>query len=124
MIEKQAKELANIIVKQTNEFYEKHMNAITNTFIPTEEGLQALQEILQKGLNLHNFIIKHSLYTDQPNIQASLIEEEKYVKLLQINDTNSKKLNLENAIQIWLQLLIVITLTSNNILNYYENKEN
>ena len=119
---KKAVELSKKIIDQVNDYMGKYVG-MNGKDVVTESSLLALQEILEEGFALHNFVVEKKLYENKPTITVSLNELEKFMKQLQINKDNAEKLRLSNAIQIWNQTKIVIAVLANNILDEFEEKE-
>jgi len=123
----------NTNVKKTVELSQKIMNQINDYMgnyigmngkdVVTDSSILALQEILEEGFALHNFVVEKKLYENKPIIIKGLIELEKFMNQLQINKENAEKLRLSNAIQIWNQTKIAIAVLANAILDEYEEKE-
>lgn len=123
----------NTNVKKTVELSQKIMNQINDYMgnyigmngkdVVTDSSILALQEILEEGFALHNFVVEKKLYENKPVIIKGLIELEKFMNQLQINKENAEKLRLSNAIQIWNQTKIAIAVLANAILDEYEEKE-
>lgn len=115
-------ELSQKIMNQINDYMGNYIG-MNGKDVVTDSSILALQEILEEGFALHNFVVEKKLYENKPVIIKSLIELEKFMNQLQINKENAEKLRLSNAIQIWNQTKIAIAVLANAILDEYEEKE-
>lgn len=119
---KKACELSKKILEQVDDYMSKYVG-MNGKDVVTDSSILELQEIIEEGFALHNFVVEKKLYENKPKIIVVLVELEKFMKQLQINKENAEKLRLSNAIQIWNQTKIVIAVLANSILNEYEEKK-
>lgn len=119
---KKACELSQKILDQINDYMGKYVG-MNGKDVVTDSSLLELQEILEEGFALHNFLVEKKLYENKPTITSALVELEKFMNQLQINKENAEKLRLSNAIQIWNQTKIVVAVLANTVLDEFEEKE-
>ena len=91
--------------------------------VVTDSSLMELQEILEEGFALHNYVVEKKLYEGKSKITVATVELEKFMNQLQINKENAEKLRLSNAVQIWNQTKIAVAVLANTILDEFEEKE-
>lgn len=115
-------ELSKKILDQINDYMGKYIG-MNGKDVVTDSSLMDLQEIVEEGFALHNYLVEKKLYENKPTLSSALIELEKYMNQLQINKENAEKLRLSNAIQIWNQTKIAIAVLANTVLNEFEEKE-
>lgn len=119
---KKACELSQRILDQINDYMGKYVG-MNGKDVVTDSSLMELQEILEEGFALHNFIVEKKLYEGKPRLTSATVELEKFMNQLQINKENAEKLRLSNAIQIWNQTKIAVAVLANTILDEFEEKE-
>lgn len=119
---KKSCELSKKLLDQINEYVGKY-TGVEGKDVTSEASLTELQEILEEGFALHNYLIENKLYESKPAITASLIQLEKFMNQLTINKENAEKLRLSNAIQVWNQAKIAIAVLASAVLDTYEEKE-
>jgi len=119
---KKACELSQRILDQINDYMGKYIG-MNGKDVVTDSSLMELQEILEEGFALHNFVVEKKLYESKPKLTAATVELEKFMNQLQINKENAEKLRLSNAIQIWNQTKIAVAVLANTILDEFEEKE-
>lgn len=119
---KKACELSQRILDQINDYMGKYVG-MNGKDVVTDSSLMELQEILEEGFALHNFVVEKKLYEGKPRLTSATIELEKFMNQLQINKENAEKLRLSNAIQIWNQTKIAVAVLANTILDEFEEKE-
>lgn len=117
-----ATDLSKKLLDQINSYCEQY-TGIDGKDLTTETSLALLQEILEEGFVLHNYIAEHKLYENKPTITSAMIELEKYMNRLQINKENAEKLKLSNAVQIWNQTKIAVAVLAGFVLDEFEEKE-
>lgn len=116
---KKACDLSKKLLDQINEYCGQY-TGINGKDVVSESSIALLQEIMEEGFALHNYLTEHKLYENKPAIQQSLIQLEDYMKRLAINKENAEKLRLSNAIQIWNQAKIAIAVLAGAVLDEYE----
>ena len=116
---KKACDLSKKLLDQINEYCGQY-TGINGKDVVSESSIALLQEIMEEGFALHNYLTEHKLYENKPAIQQSLIQLEDYMKRLAINKENAEKLRLSNAIQIWNQAKIAIDVLAGAVLDEYE----
>ena len=119
---KKACELSQRILDQINDYMGKYVG-MNGKDVVTDSSLMELQEILEEGFALHNFVVEKKLYEGKPRLISATVELEKFMNQLQINKENAEKLRLSNAIQIWNQTKIAVAVLANTILDEFEEKE-
>lgn len=119
---KKACELSQRILDQINDYMGKYVG-MNGKDVVTDSSLMELQEILEEGFALHNFVVEKKLYESKPRLTSAAVELEKFMNQLQINKENAEKLRLSNAIQIWNQTKIAVAVLANTILDEFEEKE-
>lgn len=119
---KKACELSQKILNQINDYMGKYIG-MNGKDVVTDSSLMELQEILEEGFALHNYLVEKKLFENKPKLIVSMLELEKFMNQLQINKENAEKLRLSNAIQIWNQTKIVVAVLANTVLDEFEEKE-
>ena len=119
---KKACELSQRILNQINDYMGKYVG-MNGKDVVTDSSLMELQEILEEGFALHNYLVEKKLFENKPKLIVSMLELEKFMNQLQINKENAEKLRLSNAIQIWNQTKIVVAVLANTVLDEFEEKE-
>ena len=114
-------ELAKVLLSDINTYCANY-TGMDGRDITTESSLGDLQQILEKGFTLHNYIIEKELNKDKPTINGALLSLEKFMQQLQITRENAEKLRLSNVVQIWNQAKIAVAVLANNVLDEYEEK--
>ena len=115
-------ELSKKLLKQIDEYCAQY-TGIDGKDVVSETSLVALQEILEEGFALHNYLVENELYKDRPAIESNLVQLEDYLKRLTINKENAEKLRLSNAIQMWNQTKIAIAVLASSVLDEFEEKK-
>lgn len=115
-------ELSKKLLKQIDEYCAQY-TGIDGKDVVSETSLVALQEILEEGFALHNYLVENELYKDRPAIESNLVQLEDYLKRLMINKENAEKLRLSNAIQMWNQTKIAIAVLASSVLDEFEEKK-
>lgn len=119
---KKSCELSKKLLEQINDYCGQY-TGIDGKDIVSEYSIMALQEILEEGFALHNYLIEHKLFENKPAIQNNLLQLEGFMNRLTITKENAEKLKLSNAIQIWNQTKIAIAVLAGSVLDEYEEKE-
>ncbi|MCQ2574986.1 MAG: hypothetical protein MJ156_02700 [Alphaproteobacteria bacterium] len=119
---KKACELSIKILDQINQYVGDYTTA-DGKDVTTETSLSILQDILEEGFALHNYIVENKLYENHPAIEINLIQLEKFMNQLTITKENAEKLKLSNAVQVWNQAKIAIAVLASVVLEEYEEKE-
>lgn len=119
---KKACDLSKKLLEQINEYCGQYIG-IDGKDIVSELSIMALQEILEEGFALHNYLIEHKLFKDKPTIKSNLLQLEGFMNRLTITKENAEKLKLSNAVQIWNQTKIAIAVLAGSVLDEYEEKE-
>lgn len=115
-------ELSKKILTQINDFCEKY-TGINGKDVVTEASLAELQDILEEGFVLHNYLIENKLFENRPMIESALLQLEDYMRRLAITKENAEKLTLSNAIQVWNQTKIAIAVLAGIVLDEYEEEK-
>jgi len=115
-------ELSKKILDQVNTYCGQY-TGIDGKDVISEYSINDLQEIIEEGFALHNYIVENKLYEGKPAILSNLLQLEDYMKRLSINKENAEKLRLSNAIQVWNQTKIAIAVLAGSILDEYEGKK-
>lgn len=115
-------ELSSKLLNQINDYCNKY-TGIDGKDVISENSLAYLQEILEEGFTLHNYLIENKISDNNDKIKTALLKLEIFMNQLTINKTNAEKLRLSNAVQIWNQAKIAIAILANTVLDEYENKE-
>lgn len=119
---KKACELSVKILDQINQYVADYTTA-EGKDVTTALSLSMLQEILEEGFALHNYLIENKLYEGKPAIEINLVQLEKFMNQLTINKENAEKLKLSNAIQVWNQAKIAVAVLAGAVLDEYEPKK-
>lgn len=119
---KKACELSVKILDQINEYVGNYTTA-EGKDVTTALSLSMLQDILEEGFALHNYLIENKLFEGKPAIEVSLVNLEKFMNQLTINKENAEKLRLSNAVQVWNQAKIAIAVLAGAVLDTYEKKD-
>ncbi len=101
-----------------------HAEAFTSEegkMIATSDSVMALNKILEKAFTLHKYLVEKELYVGKPSIEIALVELQKYMEKLQINQENAEKLNLSNALQLWNQAKIAAAILACNLLDFRDS---
>lgn len=118
---KKACDLSKKLLEQINEYCGQYIG-VDGKDIVSELSIMALQEILEEGFTLHNYLVEHNLFEDKPSIKSNLIQLEGFMNRLVITKENAEKLKLSNAVQIWNQTKIAIAVLAGSVLDEYEEK--
>lgn len=118
---KKACDLSKKLLEQINEYCGQY-TGVDGKDVVSELSIMALQEILEEGFALHNYLIEHKLFEDKPTIKSNLLQLEGFMNRLAITKENAEKLKLSNAVQIWNQTKIAIAVLAGSILDEYEEK--
>lgn len=116
---KKACDLSKKLLEQINEYCGQY-TGVDGKDIVSELSIMALQEILEEGFTLHNYLVEHNLFEDKPSIKSNLIQLEGFMNRLTITKENAEKLKLSNAVQIWNQTKIAIAVLAGSVLDTYE----
>lgn len=119
---KKACELSGKILDQINQYVADYTTA-EGKDVTTALSLSLLQDILEEGFALHNYLVEHKLYEGKAAIKISLVNLEKFMNQLTINKENAEKLKLSNAIQVWNQAKIAVAVLAGAVLDTYEKKD-
>lgn len=115
-----AYELSEKILERINTYSEKYTTENATT-VRSEDSINLLNEIIENGLSLYKYLVDKKYYEKKPGITAALLELGKYIDKLQINEKNSKKLKLSNALQIWDQTKLAIAVLACEVLDYRDS---
>ena len=85
---KKACDLSKKLLKQINEYCGQY-TGVDGKDVVSELSIMALQEILEEGFALHNYLVEHNLFEDKPSIKSNLIQLEGFMNRLAI--TKEKK---------------------------------
>jgi len=118
---KKACDLSKKLLEQINEYCGQY-TGVDGKDVVSELSIIALQEILEEGFALHNYLIEHKLFEDKPTIKSNLLQLEGFMNRLTITKENAEKLKLSNAVQIWNQTKIAIAVLAGSVLDEYEEK--
>ena len=116
---KKACDLSKKLLEQINEYCGQY-TGVDGKDVVSELSIMALQEILEEGFALHNYLIEHKLFEDKPTIKSNLLQLEGFMNRLAITKENAEKLKLSNAVQIWNQTKIAIAVLAGSVLDEYE----
>ena len=119
---KKSCELARKLLDQINDYCGQY-TGVDGKDVVSEFSIAALQEILEEGFTLHNYLVENKLFEHKPAIEVSLVNLEKFMNQLAINKENAEKLRLSNAIQVWNQAKIAIAVLAGAVLDTYEEKK-
>jgi hypothetical protein len=119
---KKACDLSKKLLEQINEYCGQY-TGVDGKDVVSELSIIALQEILEEGFALHNYLIEHKLFEDKSTIKSNLLQLEGFMNRLAITKENAEKLKLSNAVQIWNQTKIAIAVLAGSVLDEYEEKE-
>lgn len=120
-IVKKACDLSRKLLEQINEYCGQY-TGVDGKDIVSELSIMTLQEILEEGFALHNYLIEHKLFEDKLTIKSNLLQLESFMNRLAITKENAEKLKLSNAVQIWNQTKIAIAVLAGSVLDEYEEK--
>ena len=118
---KKACDLSRKLLEQINEYCGQYTGADGKDIV-SELSIMTLQEILEEGFALHNYLIEHKLFEDKLTIKSNLLQLESFMNRLTITKENAEKLKLSNAVQIWNQTKIAIAVLAGSVLDEYEEK--
>lgn len=118
---KKACDLSKKLLEQINEYCGQY-TGVDGKDVVSELSIMALQEILEEGFALHNYLIEHKLFEDKPTIKSNLLQLEGFMNRLAITKENAEKLKLSNAVQIWNQTKIAIAVLAGSVLDEYKEK--
>jgi hypothetical protein len=115
-----AYKLADAIVKQIDTHYGEYKTEEGKDVI-SEDMIKSLNTIVENGFVLHKYILEKQLYTGDLELIAIMNELSQYAEKLQVNEQNAKKLDFQNALQIWNQCTIVIATMACRLLDRRDN---
>ena len=119
---KKACDLSKKLLEQINEYCGQY-TGVDGKDVVSELSIMALQEILEEGFALHNYLIEHKLFEDKPTVKSNLLQLEGFMNRLAITKENAEKLKLSNAVQIWNQTKIAIAVLAGSVLDEYEESD-
>ena len=119
---KKSCDLAKKLLDQINDYCGQY-TGVDGKDVVSEFSIAALQDILEEGFALHNYLVENKLFENKPAIEVSLVNLEKYMNQLTINKENAEKLRLSNAVQVWNQAKIAIAVLAGAVLDTYEEKK-
>jgi len=110
-------ELAEKIIKDVNDFY-KDFTSEEGKIVPTQEMIMALNTIIEEGFVLYKYVVEHKLYEGKPEITIDVSELEKQMKTLEMTEQNSKKLDLQSAMDTWKACEVIIAKLACDLLDF------
>ena len=119
---KKSCDLSKKLLDQINDYCGQY-TGVDGKDVVSEFSIAALQDILEEGFALHNYLVENKLFENKPAIEVSLVNLEKFMNQLTINKENAEKLRLSNAIQVWNQAKIAIAVLAGAVLDTYEENK-
>ena len=93
--------------------------------VRSQEALSTLDSIIHKGLKLYNAVIEETdMMEKNPVLRIIGNHIHEYANKLYINDTNAKKLTLENSLIIWQQLETALALFASTLMDLLHEESN
>lgn len=102
--------------------YEDKYKTDEGKYITSEDSITNLNNIVQKGFVLYNYVVEHKLYENNLEMQTTLVELNKYMDKLTITKENAENLKLSSAMQIWNQCKLLIAVLAASIIDSVDSK--
>lgn len=112
-----AYQLSEKLIEQINNHSETYMTTDGKS-VHSEDMINSLNNIIESGLVLYKYLQEHKYYEGIPTVTVDMIELSKLVDKMAITESNAKKLDMGNALQIWNQMKIIIAKLACDLLDH------
>ena len=76
---KKSCDLSKKLLDQINDYCGQY-TGLDGKDIVSENSISLLQDIMEEGFALHNYIVENKLYENKPSIQSNLLQLEEYMR--------------------------------------------
>ena len=116
-INDKAYELSEKIVADVNTF---NSDFVTDTgkIVPSQDMVMALNTIIEEGFVLHKYVVENKIYEGKPEITVDVIELGKQMQNLEMSEENSKRLDLQSAMNTWEACEVIIAKLACDLLDF------
>ena len=116
-INEKAYMLSEKIVNDVNNFYSTFITE-EGKIVPSQDMVRDLGIIIEEGFTLHNYVVEKKLYEGKPTITIDVLELEKQMSSLEMTEENSKKLDLQSAMNAWKACEVIIAKLACDLLDF------
>ena len=116
-LSEKAYELSEKIVKDVNNFYGEFITE-DGKITPSQDMIKALGVIIEEGFVLYKYVVENKIYEGKPNITVDVLELEKHMTTLEMTEENSKKLDLQSAMNAWKACEVIIAKLACDLLDF------
>lgn len=116
-INEKAYMLSEKIVNDVNNFYSAFITE-EGKIVPSQDMIRDLGIIIEEGFVLHNYVVEKKLYEGKPAITMDVLELEKQMSSLEMTEENSKKLDLQSAMNAWKACEVIIAKLACDLLDF------
>lgn len=116
-LSEKAYELSEKIVKDVNDFYGEFITE-DGRITPSQDMVKALGVIIEEGFVLYKYVVENKIYEGKANITADVLELEKHMTTLEMTEENSKKLDLQSAMNAWKACEVIIAKLACDLLDF------
>jgi hypothetical protein len=116
-LSEKAYELSEKIVKDVNDFYGEFITE-DGRITPSQDMVKALGVIIEEGFVLYKYVVENKIYEGKANITADVLELEKHMTTLEMTEENSKKLDLQSAMNAWKAFEVIIAKLACDLLDF------
>lgn len=116
-LNEKAYELSEKIVKDVNDFYGEFITE-DGKITPSQDMIKALGVIIEEGFVLYKYIVENKIYEGKANITVDVLELEKHMTTLEMTEENSKKLDLQSAMNAWKACEVIIAKLACDLLDF------
>lgn len=116
-LSEKAYELSEKIVKDVNDFYGEFITE-DGRITPSQDMIKALGVIIEEGFVLYKYVVENKIYEGKANITADVLELEKHMTTLEMTEENSKKLDLQSAMNAWKACEVIIAKLACDLLDF------
>lgn len=111
---------AKKILHKIDTLYGKYTNC-DGKLILSEDALNVIDEVLKEGLLFYNEVVEEKdILTD--GLKIIMHNVYTYAEKLHKTEQNAKKINLQNVVVIWQQLICALAVFCNTILDMQDEK--
>lgn len=116
-LSEKAYELSEKIVKDVNNFYGEFITE-DGRITPSQDMIKALGVIIEEGFVLYKYVVENKIYEGKANITVDVLELEKHMTTLEMTEENSKKLDLQSAMNAWKACEVIIAKLACDLLDF------
>lgn len=116
-LSEKAYELSEKIVKDVNDFYGEFITE-DGRITPSQDMVKSLGVIIEEGFVLYKYVVENKIYEGKANITVDVLELEKHMTTLEMTEENSKKLDLQSAMNAWKACEVIIAKLACDLLDF------